>query len=174
MPYCPTETAEIKAATINAAMVAFGIDQTPQREAMYIANVALETGELHYVREIADGSAYEMNLRLGNDQPGDGLKYPGRGDLQNTGKGNYAACSLALYGDDRLLHNPELLERPTDGSNAGAWFWQSHGLNIVADAGDFETVCATINGRNRQTGMPNHYDQRLIYWGRAKQVKRIV
>ena len=50
--------------------------------------------------------------RMGNDQPGDGAKYIGRGFIQLTGKENYAKVSQMLFGDDRLVKNPELANDP--------------------------------------------------------------
>lgn len=170
MPHASLGRLQIKLEPVNLAMVAFGIDQTPQRIASYLAQVAHETGEFRYAREIASGVAYEGRVDLGNIHPGDGVKYPGRGDLQITGAKNYEACSLALYGDYRLLEAPELLEAPWDGSQAGGWFWQSHGLNPLADAGDFERISAIINGRNRETGMPNGWESRVAYFQTGKVV----
>lgn len=59
---------------------------------------------------------------LGNTQPGDGYKFRGRGFIQITGRANYAAASKALYGDDRLLKNPDLLNDPKAAAEATAWF----------------------------------------------------
>lgn len=94
---------------LNDAMIAYAID-TPAREAAFLAQVAHESGELRYVREIASCRAYEGRKDLGNTHPGDGMKYKGRGLLQITGRANYWACSLALFGDERLLAHPEMLE----------------------------------------------------------------
>ena len=59
---------------------------------------------------------------LGNTQPGDGYKFRGRGFIQITGRANYAAASKALYGDDRLVKNPDLLNDPKAAAEATAWF----------------------------------------------------
>jgi predicted chitinase len=59
---------------------------------------------------------------LGNTQPGDGYKFRGRGFIQITGRANYTAVSRALYGDDRLVTNPDLLNNPTAAAEATAWF----------------------------------------------------
>jgi murein DD-endopeptidase MepM/ murein hydrolase activator NlpD len=46
--------------------------------------------------EQASGSAYEGDVRnLGNTQPGDGVKFKGRGLLQVTGRGSYTKVSKA-------------------------------------------------------------------------------
>ena len=59
---------------------------------------------------------------LGNTQPGDGYKFRGRGFIQITGRANYTAVSKALYGDNRLVDNPDLLNNPTAAAEATAWF----------------------------------------------------
>lgn len=47
---------------------------------------------------------------LGNDEPGDGVKYPGRGYVQLTGKGNYKKAGYLL--DQDLVGNPDLALDP--------------------------------------------------------------
>jgi predicted chitinase len=64
--------------------------------------------------------------KLGNDKPGDGYKYRGRGFIQVTGKANYLACSMALYGDDRLVKNPDLLNNPEAAAASTAWYVKSN------------------------------------------------
>jgi len=152
---------------INDAQVAFGIDQTKARQAAFLAQVAEESGELRYVREIASGAAYEGRADLGNTQPGDGIKFPGRGLLEVTGRANYQACSLAVYGDLRLLDTPELLEQPWGAAQGGAWFWQTNDLNNLADAGNFERITLKINGS--VTAPATHFDRRVAYLKLANQ-----
>lgn len=163
MHFCPLERAQRYEAPINDACVAFGIDQTPQRQAAFIAQVAQESGELKYAAEISSGEQYESRADLGNTQPGDGPKFKGRGLLEVTGRLNYSNCSLALYGDYRLIDTPEMLEQPYAGAAAAGWYWQSHALSPLADSGDFVTLTKRINGGT------NGLTQRLIYWKRAKE-----
>lgn len=148
---------------LNDAMDEFGID-TPARQAAFLAQVAHESGSLRYVREIADGKAYEGRADLGNIQPGDGPRFKGRGLIQITGRANYRACSLALFGDERLLDHPEQLEDVTPACRSAAWFWKSRGLNALADSGAFKAITKAING-----GL-NGYDERLTYFQRATGV----
>ncbi len=146
---------------LEEAMAEFGID-TPQRQAMFLAQVCHESGALRYVRELATGAAYEGRLDLGNTQPGDGTRFRGRGLIQITGRANYRECSRALFGDDRLLDQPDLLERDSDAARSAAWFWSSRGLNALADAGDFRAVTRRING-----GL-NGWADRVAAWERAQ------
>ena len=148
---------------LNAAMDNFAIN-TPLRQAAFLAQVAHESGSLRYVREISSGAAYEGRADLGNTQPGDGVKFRGRGLIQITGRNNYKACSRALFEDDRLLMVPVLLERPENACNSAAWFWDDHELNDLADASKFVTITKKINGGT--TGL----EERQAFYARAKEV----
>ncbi len=150
---------------LNAAMHEFHIN-SPIRQAAFIAQIAHESGELRYVEEIASGSAYEGRKDLGNTQPGDGMKFKGRGLIQITGRNNYHECGKALGVD--LITNPELLETNDLACRSAAWFWASRGLNDLADRGDFERITKRING-----GL-NGYQERLVYHARAKTALGVV
>ena len=161
MPYAGQRRADVFAAPLAAAMAEFGIN-TPARQASFLAQIAHESGQLQYVRELASGDAYEGRKDLGNVSPGDGRRYKGRGLIQVTGRSNYASCGAAL--DLDLLASPELLEQPINACRSAAWFWRSHGLNELADAGDQIKVTRRINGGT------NGLAERLAYFALAKQV----
>lgn len=148
---------------LNAAMEEFEIN-TPKREAAFIAQLAHESGSFRYVREIASGKAYEGRVDLGNTEPGDGVRFKGRGLIQITGRANYQACSVALFGDDRLVASPVLLETPPEACRSAAWFWKSRSLNNLADLGKFLSITKRINGGT------NGLADREAYYKRAKEV----
>lgn len=143
MPYAGQRRVATFIGPLVAAMTEFGIT-TPARQASFIAQVGHESGQLQYVRELASGDAYEGRKDLGNTAPGDGRRYKGRGLIQITGRANYAACGAALGLD--LLAQPELLEQPVNACRSAAWFWRTHGLNELADAGDQVKVTRRVNG----------------------------
>lgn len=159
MPYA-RDRADLYAIPLADACQEFGIN-TPQREAAFIAQVAHESGELLYTREIASGTAYEGRRDLGNVQAGDGPRFKGRGLLQITGRFNYALCGAALELD--LTQTPQLLEMIPGCTRSAAWFWKRHGLNKFADVDDIEGITRRING-----GL-THIDDRRMYWQRARE-----
>lgn len=161
-PMTPTSRVELFLEPLNSAMREFDIDQTPAREAMFLAQVAHESGGLHYVRELASGKAYEGRADLGNTEDGDGVRYKGRGLIQVTGKANYRACGDALGLD--LVSSPELLEQPDNAARSAGWFWASRHLNELADKGDFIAITKRINGG--LNGLPD----RQAYLKRAEGV----
>jgi putative chitinase len=146
---------------LNAAMAEFQID-TPQRQAAFLAQVAEESGQLLYVRELASGAAYEGRADLGNIYVGDGPRFKGRGLLQITGRANYLLCGRGL-GLDIQAH-PELLEQPDNACRSAGWFWQAHGLNYLADCGDQTKVTRRVNGGT------NGLLERLAYFETAARV----
>jgi Predicted chitinase len=122
-----------------------------------------ELGGDQYLSKYDTGT---LAKRLGNtpEADGDGQKYRGRGLIQITGRDNYLACSKALFGDNRLLSTPELLEQAEWACKSAAWFWNSKNLNPLADAGDFVGLTRRINGGT------NGLAERQEFYGRALKV----
>jgi putative chitinase len=79
--------------------------------------------------------------RMGNDEPGDGWRYRGRGP-GITGKDNYHALG-ELMGED-LLTLPGLIEQPHFGLEAFIHWWE----NRIPDSalGDPKKVSELVNG----------------------------
>ena len=142
----------------------FDID-TPLRMAHWLAQIAHESAELRYTKELASGKAYEGRKDLGNTQKGDGVRYKGRGLIQITGRANYAAYAKFCGYD--VVAKPELLEQPVGAVKSAMWYWQTHGLNQQADKDDVLTITKRINGGT------NGLASRKAYLARAKQVFNI-
>jgi putative chitinase len=99
----------------------------------------------HNPEKIAN-RVYSSRMGNGDEESGDGYKYRGRGLIQLTGKDNYKKCSEAVYGDDRLLENPEVLEDKEGAIASACWFWTSRHLNEWSDQGNIAEVTKRING----------------------------
>jgi putative chitinase len=125
----------------------YGIS-TRLRIANFIGQAAHETGGFRLTREIwgpTDAqNRYEGRADLGNTQPGDGYRYRGRGIFQITGRACYDEIGAALKVD--LEDCPELAESPPIAVESAAYFWQSRGLNTLADTGDEDGITRRING----------------------------
>lgn len=130
-----------------SAMAHFDVN-TPARQAAFLAQIGHESGGLHWTVELWGPTLaqrrYEGRADLGNTQPGDGFRFRGRGLIQITGRANFAAASRALATD--FVGSPELLSAPDMAARSAAWYWQSRGLNQLADAGNFMTITRRING----------------------------
>lgn len=143
---------------LNATIKEFSIVHVAE----FLAQIAHESGGFVYTREIwgptAQQAKYEGRVDLGNTQPGDGVRFKGRGLIQVTGRANYAACAAAL--DLPLLDQPELLEKPMPAARSAGWFWKSRNLDAIDD---FERLTRRING-----GV-NGLADRYAYLGRARE-----
>jgi putative chitinase len=128
----------------NVHLRTYGILDTPLRLAHFMAQVAHESGGFRYMEEIASGQAYEGRADLGNTQPGDGKRYKGRGPIQLTGRANYRTYGRQV-GIDIEAH-PEVVAMPSFGLLVACMFWDSKGLNALADADDVIAVTRKING----------------------------
>jgi putative chitinase len=166
---------------IVEAMACFEID-TPARAAAFLAQVAHESNQCRNTEELLSFSAatlmhtwprrfptleiamrYERNPemtanyvyanRLGNGdvESGDGFLFRGRGLIHVAGRSNYAAASDALGVD--FLVDPDAMAEPAHAALTAAWFWQTRGLNQLADDfqdedhdEDFRRITQIING----------------------------
>ena len=104
------------------------------------------TKELGSDKYLAKYDTGRLAERLGNtpEADGDGQLYAGRGLIQVTGKRNYRLCSQALFGDDRLLEHPEILEEPKYAALSAAWYWKLNNLNRLSN--DIMAQTKAING----------------------------
>lgn len=81
-----------------------------EQTAYVLATARWESLMGNAMQEFASGAAYEGRLDLGNTQPGDGVRYKGRGFVQITGRTNYQAWSNRLGVD--LVGQPSLAQVP--------------------------------------------------------------
>lgn len=127
-----------------------------------------------YVRQAEKiaSRVYAGRMGNGNEASRDGWRYRGRGLIQVTGRSNYHDCSFWLFGDSKLLLNPELLEQPRFACESAGWYWASRELNRLADAGDLQGITKKINGGLH--GFDDHdrsdLDSRVDWHLRALQI----
>jgi hypothetical protein len=74
----------------------------------------------------------------------------GRGPIQLTHHYNYTAASKALFNDDRLMVDPDLVAKKADiGWATSLWFWHSSGIHdemIKSRTSPFSITIQKING----------------------------
>jgi putative chitinase len=181
---------------LNEGMTRFEIN-TPNRIAAFIAQLAHESGDFRLTEENLNYSwtalrktwpgrftsnamaqpyhrqperianvVYAGRYGNGAEASGDGWKYRGRGLIQLTFHDNYAAYSRAIA-EPPIASAPEQVAQPRHAALSACWFWQIHGLNPIADAGDQ----ATFNQINYKiNGGWNGKEDRLENWAEARAV----
>lgn len=104
--------------------------------------------------------------RMGNgpESSGDGWKFRGRGLIQLTGKNNYTNCSIDVFGDNRLLDNPDLLSSKEGAIQSACWYWKINNLNENADSEDMVLLTKKINGGT------HGLDDRISRYEKAKKI----
>ena len=143
---------------------------TPLRVVHFLAQCWHESGCLKYTEELASGKQYEGRKDLGNVQPGDGVKFKGRGFIQITGRSNYLAYKNSGYCVGDLMSHPEWLSVNPGNTKSAMWFWWKKGLSALADTDNgmnSSEVCKRIT--KRVNGGQNGIAQRLYYMRRFKK-----
>jgi len=154
---------------INETCDRFQIN-TPLRIAHFFGQILHESGGFRWLREIwgpTDAQRrYEPQSRLardlGNEHPGDGKRYMGRGVIQLTGRYNYKQFSDAMGMD--FVSNPDLVASPQYAVLVGGWYWDTRKINSAADQDDLTRVTRLVNGGK------NGLADRRRYLDRAKKV----
>jgi len=101
-----------------------------------------------YIKNPEKLGNYVYANRLGNgpEESGDGFRFRGRGPLQTTGKSWYKSLSLEIFGDQRLVDNPNLLKDLNYGLLAAFLEWTRGKCNSLADLDDLRKITLKING----------------------------
>ena len=161
--YPKAATLDIIAPVLEKCMDLYDMN-TPQRKAMFIAQLLLESGGFKYRKEIWGNTPtvwqakYEGHLGLGNTQPGDGKKFLGRGFIQLTGRKNYTAFAKWIS-DPTILDTPEKVERVDYAVLSAIWYWTNNKLNDYADKDDIKGCTRAVNG-SKMLGL----QERTKYW----------
>lgn len=133
----------------------FGLT-APHRQAHYLAQIAHESGNFIYDKEVwgptPAQARYDTRVDLGNtpEADGDGELYMGRTGMQLTGKANYRGfrdwCRKNFNDVPDFVAEPHRVnESPWEGL-APIWYWTKTGLNRYADENDIEMITRRING----------------------------
>jgi putative chitinase len=99
-------------AYLQSVLIASGITN-PIKLASWMAQCKVESGGFIYTKEIWGPTTaqrgYEGRKDLGNNQPGDGIRFLGRGFIQLTGRVTYKSMTSYFNGPD-FTQQPEIVE----------------------------------------------------------------
>ena len=161
LPKYGVTTPERVAGWIGQVRVETGFSSDPKKleeNLMYSSKGLLNTFK-KYFKTQEDADAFQKNPEKiankvyggrylnGPESSGDGYRYRGRGLKQLTFKANYMACSKDLYGDDRLVKNPDQVSQDkTVAIETSLWFWKNNNLSGFADKQDYKGLSIKVNG----------------------------
>lgn len=120
----------------NGAYILNGKNHNPNVLALSLAHNPVKLGNNVYADRLGNGDA----------ESGDGYNFRGGGWFQLTGQDNWQRCSKAMYGDDRLCKNTDLILEPSVAADSAGWYWQDRKINKDADAHNITKVTRDING----------------------------
>ena len=156
-PYGPLQNVQNNWPLVETMLDGRGI-YSPMCAVAAISTIAVETGTFCPIKE-RGGPAYLTNLYenrkdLGNDQPGDGVKFRGRGYIQVTGRADYAHFGSECEVD--LISNPDLALDPSVSAAILALYFEERQIGDYADQQNWEMVRRRVNGG--LTGWPRFID----------------
>jgi predicted chitinase len=128
---------------LDDAMIAAHAD-TRLREVAFLSQAVIETDYFRTFEEYGKGRGKPY------------FPYYGRGMHQLTWKPTYAACSNAVFGDDRLVRDPNLVINDINVNiQATAWYWRDYKpFNQLADAQDIDEIIHRLYGGTIKSRKP--------------------
>lgn len=149
---------------------------TPKRVSHFLAQTAHESAGFRTTVEYASGAAYEGRKDLGNVKRGDGKRFRGRGLIQCTGRANYRSFTAWVRQFDSGA--PDFEAEPTKLAEfpwallSAVWYWQTRGLNKLADKDDLRGITKKINGGyNGFVDRQNWFRKAWAIWGTGNAVR---
>ena len=119
--------------------------------AQFMAQTRHESWDFSKMKEVGNKKTFakyekpKMAKRLGNKVKGDGELFKGRGFIQLTGRDNYTRASQQIFGDDRLVKNPDLASRLDVGAKVALWFWKNQ---VRPNVSNFNNTTEVVNAIN--------------------------
>ena len=156
----------------------------PRELAAFMAQCAHESDNFKAMEEYGSPERFakkydiqynpEKARQLGNDKPGDGIKYKGRGYIQLTGKYNYQKASewISKYLSHPIdfVKQPDLVATPTAAALSSIWYWMTFVHPKAKNFSNTKQVTKHINPGMR--GQANR-EQKARDWQTALNVKPI-
>lgn len=118
---------------------------TDRNALLALVAISLRESGMRPILEYASGEAYEGRVRgLGNDRPGDGPRYKGRGYIQLTGRANYRHYGQKL--GFPLEKDPDLALRGDVAALVAVKYWLDRGVVSAARRGDWRAANRAVAG----------------------------
>lgn len=159
---------------LNMAMLKYNMD-TPQRQAMFLAQCAHESGNFKFVVENLNYSTealmrvfrkyfpnedlaqayarqperianYVYADRMGNGDWKSGDGWRFRGRGLIQLTGRNNYALFSMHAENDALMNPDIVATPEYAAESAGWFWNINRLNRLADTGDVRAVTRRVNG----------------------------
>jgi putative chitinase len=119
--------------------------------AQFMAQTRHESWDFGKMKEVGSKKRFaqyekpRLAKQLGNKVRGDGELFKGRGFIQLTGRDNYTRASEQIFGDDRLVKNPDLASKLDVAAKIALWFWKNQVRPKVNDFNNTTQVVKAIN-----------------------------
>ena len=121
--------------------------------AQFMAQTRHESWDFSKMKEVGNKKTFDryeknrsLSQQLGNVVKGDGERFKGRGPMQLTGRDNYTKASQQIFGDDRLVKNPDLVSNSLEvGAKVALWYWKNRVRPKVDDFNNTVQVVKAIN-----------------------------
>ena len=136
-------------AALQTAAKAAGL--TGAELAQFMAQTRHESWDFGKMKEVGNKKQFakydapRKARQLGNRVKGDGERFKGRGFIQLTGRDNYTRASQQIFGDDRLVKDPDLASRLDVGAQIALWFWKNQVRPNVSNFNNTKEVTNAIN-----------------------------
>jgi len=170
----PADTADKWVPWLNMTMLKYDIN-TLQRQAMFLAQLAHESGNFKYVSENLNYSAEALRRvfkkyfptddlalmyarqpekianrvyanRMGNGEESSGDGWKYRGRGLIQLTGKDNYAAFSLKANNNALLEPDLVAEPELAALSAGWFWDTNDLNKWSDTGDVRAATRKING----------------------------
>jgi putative chitinase len=170
----PADTADKWLPWLNKTVQKYDI-KSPRRQAMFLAQLAHESGNFRFTsenlnysadalervfkkyfptRELAEEYARKPEKianrvyanRMGNGDEASGDGWKYRGRGLIQLTGLSNYASYALQADNEAIIKPDIVAEPEYAADSAGWFWAVNRLNAMADTGDVRAVTRRVNG----------------------------
>jgi putative chitinase len=170
----PADTADKWVPWLNMTMLKYDIN-TLQRQAMFLAQLAHESGNFKHVSENLNYSAEALRRvfkkyfptddlalmyarqpekianrvyanRMGNGEESSGDGWKYRGRGLIQLTGKDNYAAFSLKANNNALLEPDLVAQPELAAESAGWFWDANDLNKLSDTGDVRAATRRING----------------------------